>query len=134
MDIFTELSYAMKLREINQEVISSNIANINTPNYRCKSIDFKEEIEKVLSNREKFKIKLWTTNPRHISGSNESSKEISPTIKECNTPCIGNDKNNVDLDREMAKLAKNQLLYNSYVQLFGKRIKMLKDTIISGGR
>ena len=132
MDIFNELAVAMKLRAINQEVISSNIANINTPGYRCKNLDFEKEIEKILTPNN-FKLKLLVTNKKHIS-SKETTNEINPKIEECNTPVIGNDKNNVDLDREMAKLAKNQLLYNAYVQLFSKRVKMLKDSIIQGGR
>ncbi len=132
MDVLNELALAMKLREINQEVISSNIANINTPNYRCKKIDFRKEIERILTDRD-FKINLKITNSRHIRDEVKNSS-ISPKIEECDTPVIGNDKNNVDLDREMAKLAKNQLLYNAYVQLFAKRIKMLKDAIIQGGK
>jgi len=132
MDVLNELAIAMKLREINQEVISSNIANINTPNYRCKKIDFNKEIEKILTDKE-FKIELKTTNPLHIRDKFKNA-EISPKIEDCDTPVIGNDKNNVDLDREMAKLAKNQLLYNAYIQLFAKKIKMLKDSIIQGGK
>ncbi len=133
MDVLTQLSVAMKLRAINQEVISSNIANINTPGYRCKSIDFQKEIEKILT-PDHFKLKLLITHKDHIQDKESSSLDVNPKIEECNTPVIGNDKNNVDLDREMAKLAKNQLLYNAYVQLFSKKVRMLKDAIIQGGR
>ena len=133
MDILKQLSMAMKLRAINQEVISSNIANINTPGYRCKNLDFQREIEKILT-PDNFNLKLITTHKRHIAHNKEPLEELNPQVKECNTPVIGNDKNNVDLDREMAKLAKNQLLYNAYVQLFSKKVKMLKDTIMQGGR
>ena len=133
MDILKELSIAMKLRAIKHDVISSNIANINTPKYRCKNLNFEKEFKKILT--PKPKLRLETTNPRHIPypKKNETT-EISPKIEECNTPVIGNDKNNVDLDREMAKMAKNHLLYNSYLQIFTKKIKMLKDSIIQGGR
>ena len=133
MDILNELAIAMRLRAIKQEVISSNIANINTPNYRCKNLDFQKEINKILTH--KTELKLETTNPRHIPYPKTSNSEkISPEITECKTTVIGNDKNNVDLDKEMEELAKNHLLYNSYVQLFAKKLKMLKDAIIQGGR
>ena len=123
----------MKLRSLKHDVISSNIANINTPNYKCKNLDFEKEINKILTPEPK--LKLYTTNPKHIPyPKNSNHSEISPHIEECNTPVVGNDKNNVDLDREMAKMAKNQLLYNTYVQLFSKKVKMLKDSIVQGGR
>jgi len=133
MDILNELSIAMKLRSIKHDVISSNIANINTPNYRCKNLDFEKEINKILTPKSELKLKV--TNPKHIPYPQKNNTyNISPKIEECDSPVIGNDKNNVDLDREMAKMAKNHLLYNTYVQLFSKKIKMLKDSIVQGGR
>ncbi len=132
MDILKELSIAMRLRAIKHDVISSNIANINTPNYRCKNLDFEKEFNKILT--PDSKLKLETTNSKHISLSNNSSDLNSVKIEECNSTVIGNDNNNVDLDREMAKMAKNQLLYNSYIQIFTKKVRMLKDSITQGGK
>ncbi len=132
MDILKELSIAMRLRAIKHDVISSNIANINTPNYRCKNLDFEKEFNKILT--PDSKLKLETTNSKHISLSNKSSGLNSVKIEECNSTVIGNDNNNVDLDREMAKMAKNQLLYNSYIQIFTKKVRMLKDSITQGGK
>ncbi len=122
----------MNVRSEIHNVISSNISNINTPGYKCKSIDFQKELNKIINKEET--IQLTTTNKKHFKITPEKLDGYTPDIDECNSTVIGNDKNNVDLDKEMAKMSKNHLLYNVDSQILVKEFKILRDVITQGGR
>jgi flagellar basal-body rod protein FlgB len=127
------LEYSMDIRSRIHSVISSNIANVNTPNYKCKSVDFEKEFSKILK-KDDYKSKLVTTNSKHIQVKSDEIEESAPETSECKNRIFGNDKNNVDIDKEMAKLSKNQLLYTIDSQILVKDLKILKNAIIEGGR
>lgn len=109
--------------------ISNNIANVDTPNYKRRDVEFISLLKSKLESGEKLPLKR--TDNRHLSGSiiNKPFKEIvSDRTK------YRNDGNNVDIDYEMAQLAKNNIYYNTLVQLTGERFKMYKDVIQKGSR
>ena len=126
------LEYSMNVRSEMHNVISSNISNINTPGYKCKNIDFQRELNKIIKKDEP--IQLTTTNKKHFKITPEKIDGYSPDIEECDSTVIGNDKNNVDLDKEMAKMSKNHLLYNVDSQILVKEFKILRDVIMQGGK
>jgi flagellar basal-body rod protein FlgB len=101
-------------------VISSNIANQDTPGYKAKDISFDEELESRLS--------LTRTHPAHQQS---QDSEIKYTVQEDPYERIGNDGNTVDLDREMMKIAQNDILYNAAVETMQYEIELLKNTIRS---
>ncbi len=129
---FQMLEYSLNIRSRIQDVVSSNIANINTPGYKCKGINFEKELNRILKPEDT--IELETTNKRHIKITPEKLDGSNPQIEYCKTNVIGNDNNNVDLDKEMAKMSKNHLLYNADSQILVKEFKILKDVISQGGR
>ena len=122
----------MNIRSEIQNVISSNISNINTPGYKCKSINFQNELNRIINKEET--IDLTTTNKKHFKIKPEKIDGYTPMVKTCKNNIYGNDKNNVDLDKEMAKMSKNHLLYNADSQIIGKEFKILRDVIIQGGK
>ncbi len=129
---FKMLEYSLNIRSKMHDVISSNIANINTPGYKCKKVDFEKELDRVLN--KKNIINLETTNKRHFKIKPEKLDGYEVEVENCNTNVIGNDNNNVDLDKEMAKMSENHLLYNIDSQILGKEFKILKNVISQGGR
>lgn len=126
------LGYAMDIRSRIHDTISSNIANVNTPGYKCKNLDFQKEFNKIFSKEET--IELTTTNSKHIKIRSENREISDGELENCSNKIIGNDKNNVDMDKEMAKLSKNQVLYNIDSQILVKEFKILKDVIMQGGK
>ena len=126
------LSYSMDIRSRIHDTISSNIANVNTPGYKCKNLDFQKEFNKIISKEEQ--IELTTTNSKHIKINPENKEFSNGNSEACSNTIIGNDKNNVDMDKEMAKLSKNQVLYNIDSQILVKEFKILKDVIMQGGK
>ena len=110
-----------------QKLTASNVANISTPGYQGKSIDFKKEMEAVL---QKIKVTLEVTHQRHIPpvGRPKAIKVITDT-GDSNASGV----NNVDIDKEMAQLAENQILYSYGARMLAKKYNTLK-TVIRGRR
>lgn len=61
------LRTAANLRTYRQELLASNIANADTPNYKARDIDFKSAFANALSDRANAGA-LTKTDPRHLSG------------------------------------------------------------------
>src|SRR5574344_1839280 len=92
------------------EVISSNVANIDTPGYKKKKVEFGDLLNEQLSNSSSLKI----TDSKHIQGK-KSSSSISVS-SDTSTANMRTDENNVNIDEEMSDLSKNQIYYNVLVQ------------------
>lgn len=120
------LESALNAAATRQDVISNNIANVDTPHYKSKQVMFKNELSKAIA----FEAKK--THSRHVSfkRSNENGDYIVNT--QTNTT-LNNNGNNVDIDREMALLAENQILYNALVDRINGKFNSLK-TVARGGK
>jgi flagellar basal-body rod protein FlgB len=98
-------------------VLASNIANVDTPNYRAKDVTFSQ----VLGNE----VAMITTNAKHLqAGPAGTSGEIAP----------GNgqqwaDKNDVEMDQEVAKMTQNAMLFEAGITLLRKKIQMFKSAL-----
>lgn len=100
-------------------VLLSNIANVDTPEYRVKDLLFPKLVEEE-------GLKLYTTNENHIK--NESVKELKEEAVELNME-NWDDKNNVELDREVAKMTENSILYQTSLSMLSARIRMFKNAL-----
>ena len=117
----SELSKVMNYRLFRQGVISSNVANIDTPGYRAREATFEEELNS--------RLRMETTAGTHIPSAGDSGMGFK--IAEDPYSRIGNDSNTVDLDREMMKLNQNQILYTASAQIIEQKLAALKDAIRS---
>jgi len=59
---------------------------------------------------------------------------VQPTVRLRRDYALGNGLYQLDLDREMAKLAQNHLRYEVTVQMIAKKLAMLRQAISEGGR
>jgi flagellar basal-body rod protein FlgB len=129
-DTITTLEKSLNLRSIQNRALASNIANMDTPNYKAVELDVAEKM-----NPKKGQvpgIKLVRTHADHLQIRNNRSDSIK---LEAVTPTAYNlrgDGNTVDIDRTMGKLAENTLLYNAAAQLISKKLKGLSN-VIKGG-
>jgi flagellar basal-body rod protein FlgB len=112
------LKRAIDYSSANQQVISGNMANVDTPGYRQMSLKFDEEL---LLAESRSNTSLKRTDSRHISGSAEPSV-AGFTVETKETAGI-------DMDSEMAKMAKNNLLYEANTRLLTKKLLALKAAI-----
>ena len=116
--IISEVAEHMNYRTYRQEVISGNIANVDTPGYKAKETLFESELDS--------RLKLTTTNQQHLKKS--PSEDLYRTVDDPFSR-IGNDSNTVDIDREMMKLNQNQLLYTASADIIAAKLDQLKNTI-----
>ncbi len=112
-----------------QSAIAANVANIDTPGYRRKAVDFEDALKESLAiapaSMEATDSRHFTKVSRHDVGLG-SSGEVRDVISE------RNDANDVSIDEEMLLLVDTQLRYQALSQATGTRIGTLR-TIIRGG-
>lgn len=125
--LFEQLSF----RGERQKVISSNIANINTPKYKTKDLVFESELEKV--NKEKD-LQLYTTNPNHIKEDLLKPVRPNPSLVEVKGLEEQNDGNNVSLDKQMSEMAKNAVMFNALNAAIKKDSRLFKSVIESSSK
>ena len=120
------MSKSLDLMSSRQSVISSNIGNLDTPGFKASEIDFQGQLREALGS--KGQLKLQATNEKHFGPktSNISSLSADPFEEEDAAKSNGN---NVDVDKEMAKMAENQIFYNAVIQLMMKRGSTVRASI-----
>ena len=129
---FNYLPRAMTAASMRHEVVSHNLANVNTPNYRKSVLEFEELLAReIYGDEPDGKLAMSRTHDNHLPVA-PLPFHATPTIFQDNTTIMRTDDNNVDIDIEMATLAKNQLYYNALVTEFGSHVMRLKNIITSG--
>lgn len=129
---FNYLSRGLEAANLRHEVISNNIANVNTPNFKRSAVNFEDLLAKELHlGDDSGRMPLVRTNDRHLPIA-MSTGSAHGVIEEDGTTTMRVDNNNVDIDSEMAGLAKNQLYYNAMSTQLGGFISRMKNVITSG--
>lgn len=118
---------------LRQKVISNNIANVDTKNFKRSDVSFDDALKSYLlpSN---FKIQGFQTDPRHFSIGTPSISQLNPQVVTEWSTGVTNNGNNVDIDSEMSQLAENQLRYNTLVQGMTIQFSELNSAINGGGK
>jgi flagellar basal-body rod protein FlgB len=125
------LAASLKYRQLRQELISSNIANAETPGYKAKKIDFEEALARALDTDGELNMKV--TDKKHYNVGGGGFKNLQPEITEVDDGIVSQDGNTVDRDKEMAEMAENKIMYDASVQLLNKKLGLLKYAIGSDG-
>jgi flagellar basal-body rod protein FlgB len=122
---------AINARAIRQDLISSNIANADTPYYKSRDIDFESAlIERAKKEFAKDKkLELARTTPNMLEGIDDNSQK--PTIFFRDGHLTRNDGNSVDLDIETTELSKNNIMYNALIETLKKETQIFKAVITS---
>jgi flagellar basal-body rod protein FlgB len=108
---------------LRNKVISKNIANIGTQNYKREDVVFKDLMNDNMS-------LLKTTDPKHFGQVNFESEN---TIKVDKSKDMASGVNNVNIDEEMAELAKNTIQFKLASKKLGDYFKILQGVIKGGG-
>ena len=123
------LGRGLQAATLRQEVISNNIANVNTPNFKKSDVVFENLLARELNLDSSGKLQMVRTHDRHMPiGANAP---VTAKIEQQNTTTMRVDNNNVDIDVEMATLAKNQIYYNTMAKELGSYLSRVKTTITS---
>jgi len=112
-----------------QNVIMSNISNVKTPGYRPLELDFEKELQDALQ----LNGKVTRTHDKHLP-SKFSPDGFGAEIDHEFKPRTVHGEDRVNLDKEMAKMAKNNLHYNALTQVIGKGFEGIKTIIDEGNK
>jgi flagellar basal-body rod protein FlgB len=125
------LERSLNLRSQNQKLIVSNIANMDTPNFKAFKMMVGEEMENNAGHTPQ--LKMTRTQVGHLTTPAGSTEQGRIERVEEDPLSLRGDGNTVELDREMANLAENTLLYNTATRIISNKFKTLKD-VIKGGQ
>ncbi len=112
-----------------QSTIAANVANIDTPGYRRREVDFEGALKERLA---LSPARMQTTDDRHFTKT--TSENVGQGSSSTTRDVISerNDQNDVSIDEEMLLLVDTQLRFQALSQATGKRITTLR-TVIRGG-
>jgi len=116
---YSYLANSLDIAQRQQVFLSSNIANMDTPGYLGREIDFKTTLQNAM---EGTGAMLTRTHERHLGGATEELTYIMST----------RDNGNIDIDVEMSKLAQNNLKHRMATEALSRNFK--KINAIMGGR
>ncbi|MCT7582170.1 flagellar basal body rod protein FlgB [Aliarcobacter butzleri] len=123
-NLFEQLNF----RGEKQKVISSNIANVNTPNYKTKDLVFEEELDK---NSNILQLKRTTNNHMYnldfTQSSNQKLIQVPGLVEQ-------NDGNNVNLDSQMSEQSKNKILFDGIQATIKRDSNLFKSVIDSSSK
>jgi len=125
------LGAAINFRQLKQDVTSSNIANAETPGYHAKKVDFEEALSRAVDIE--GKNTLFADSPDQFTSGAGAIENVGPDVYENPDITVTNDGNTVDLEREMAQLAENTILYKAAIQLINKKLAGLAYAATEGG-
>lgn len=120
------LATVMDTRVRRMELIAGNVANVDTPGYKGKDLDFASLLEQAGES-----LNLQRNDPRHLGGEGGDAEHL-PVVesRETSRP----DGNNVSVEEEMVKLNTTNLEFNIATQLLSKKLRSIKEAIQSSAR
>ena len=126
------LAAAINFRQLKQNVTSTNIANAETPGFKAKKLDFEEALSRAVDIHGLGKMHVDHADHYPVNG-NAISK-VRADVYDNPDITVTNDGNTVDLEREMAELAENSIVYKAAIQLINKKLAGLAYAATDGGR
>jgi flagellar basal-body rod protein FlgB len=106
------LGRLLDVASLRHQVISQNLANVNTPGYRQLEVSFEDAFIRMLSKQ--GETAALHIAPRIVAGHDNPQRQ---------------DGNTVDLDKEIGSLNKNSILFNTAMQMLVSRVNMMRSAI-----
>ena len=129
--ISNKLFEQLNFRGERQKVISSNIANINTPGYKTKELVFEDELKNSITNNS---LQMTATNSRHMTNINSSLANSNPKLMEVENLEEQNDGNNVNIDTQMGEMSKNKVLFDAIQSSIKRDSKLFRSVVESSAK
>ncbi len=128
---FGVVEKVLDLRLQRQNVVMANIANVNTPKYKGRKLAFEEDLQAAMNLDAKGKMSR--TNKSHLPSEFNVAGFQGKGIAEYK-PRMVYGEDTVDLDKEMAVMAKNSMMYNALSDIIAKNFTGLQSVIAEGGK
>lgn len=109
---------------LRQDINSSNIANIDTPGYTAKEVNFEQTLKNVMSGENKENLALTLTHPRHLDIPGSS---VLFSVTDNKTGTARADGNNVDIDKELVQMNETGIRQQAITQVMARKLRLIKD-------
>lgn len=126
------LSKGLSAYSLRNKVISNNIANVETPDFKRQDVKFDEILKKNIENNRT--LVGYSTNKKHIKINSENIGNVNPEVYTEKNTKSRLDGNNVDIDVEMAELSKNHIKFSLLSQKISGYFRKIKNAINEGGK
>lgn len=132
----TFLERSLDLRSGKHSAIVSNVANIDTPNYKAFDVMVEDELKKLdRSPGMGDGVRMEATRAGHIEPQRNPIRLTTVRSDKGNGSHVERrDGNTVDLDREMAGMAENSLMYSLSAQIVSRKFQSLRNVIKGGNQ
>jgi flagellar basal-body rod protein FlgB len=110
----------LKLAATRIKTISANMANVDTPGYRTRDINFESELNRAMSE------------PAIEMADGTGTAQMLPVIRQVQGLMERPDGNNVSLDREALEMAETQLRYQLGIQLLKRHFHQILNAVNGG--
>ncbi len=123
------MSKVLDMQLQRQNVVSSNMANVKTPGYKTRTLSFEDELQAALGLDAKGK--MARTDRKHMPAAFDVNG-FGPEWEKAFRPRVVHGEDRVDLDKEMAIMAKTNLHYSALASTIRSRFEGLKQIITEG--
>lgn len=117
---------ALNFRSDRASVLANNLANVNTPNYKSRDLDFRQALSSQM-NPTSSSFAARTTHARHIDAATLSTDDAGLLYRVPHQPSI--DGNTVEDQIEHAEYMKNALAFQSSFQFLNSKFTGLRSAI-----
>ncbi len=121
-------SKVLDIRLERQNLVMSNITNINTPEYKPKRIEFEKDLQAALDRDQKGKVTRTDKGHMPVVFGSDFEGKLEKEFK----PRYVHGEDSVDLDQEMTVMAKNSMMYNALTEVIKKNFEGMNKVIMDG--
>lgn len=105
------LNSYLELTALRHKILSENVANLNTPNYKANEVEMPKDCNALTEGNRYRNVTLKITSNKHIQNLRNQSKFVIDKLKDPYE--IKPNGNNVSLPQQMTKLSQNQISYDA---------------------
>lgn len=127
----TQVERSLDVRLARQGVLSGNVANVDTPGYKPKDVDFVAAMSQAMQES----APLAHTNRLHMGESGEtgdSGADVDSFVRQVSGGTASFDGNEVDLDTTMSAMAENAIQYSANTRAASAKLALLKYVVSDG--
>lgn len=121
----------LDLRLERQNVVVGNITNVNTPQYKARRLEFEDKLQQALAQDTAGQV--TRTQSGHMPSTFNVDSFTGDGVKEFK-PRYVYGEDSVDLEKEMATMAKNAMLYNALAEVINKNFTGIQKAIQEGSK
>ena len=114
---------ALTLRAGRSELLASNLANADTPNYKARDIDFTLALQSAQGRQNQLAVGMTKSHSLHIRPAGEAGFKQAIRYRVPDHPAL--DGNSVDADREKSAFTENAVRYQISLSMLNKKINGL---------